>query len=86
MHRHDICRVCGYINDIPIWNDFGDAIIDEDCPCCGVQWGVQDVTLEDIRRLRKIWLDAGGRWVWPAIEPDDWDPTEQLVNIPREFR
>ena len=86
MNEREICRVCGYISDTPIWNDFGEAIIDEDCPCCGVQWGIQDVSLEDIRNRREAWLENGGHWVWPAIEPDNWDPTEQLVNIPKEFR
>lgn len=78
--------MCGYLYDVPIWNDFGEALLDESCPCCGVQWGVQDVTLEQIRTYRKQWLDNGALWVWPAIQPDDWELEHQLVNIPKAFR
>lgn len=85
MENH-ICRVCGYLYDVPIWNDFGEALLDESCPCCGVQWGEQDVTLEQIRAYRRRWLESGAPWVWPAIQPDDWELEHQLVNIPKAFR
>lgn len=86
--EHFTCRICGYLNDIPIWNDFGDLVLNEnnDCPCCGIHWGEEDNTLLEIRTYRTRWLDGGAEWVWPAIEPEDWEVEHQLVNIARSFR
>ncbi len=93
MHRKPFmenytCRICGYLHDIPVWNDFGDMILKEnnECPCCGAHWGRDDLTLEDIRAWRARWLNKGAKWLWPAIQPDDWELEHQLVNIPKAFR
>lgn len=86
MDPRFICRVCGFVHDVPIWDDFGNAVLHEQCLCCGVSWGVEDTTLDDIRRYRAEWLAAGAPWVWPSIQPDDWEVELQLVNIPRSFR
>ncbi len=81
-----ICRVCGYIHDTPIRDESGNLLIHELCICCGVQWGGQDTTLQDIREYRERWLEGGAVWRWPIMEPDDWEVEKQLVNIPPQFR
>ena len=83
---HYVCRVCGFLHDTPIWNDFGQSLLDESCICCGVYWGVDDTSLDEIRQYRMYWLANGAKWKWPLVKPDDWELEEQLTNIPRPFR
>lgn len=86
MDTNYVCRVCGFVHDVPIRNDFGEALLYEYCICCGVAWGEEDETLEDIRRYRAEWLARGAEWAWPAVKPDNWEVEQQLTNIPKFYR
>ena len=50
------CRICGFHNENFPWGEDGKKPNFELCPCCGVQFGKEDVTLESIQKYRKEWL------------------------------
>lgn len=93
-----ICPVCGVVNAVqePPWNDEGFASQDI-CPCCGTHYGEDDwAETEEERKLfffklRKQWIAGGMKW-WGEEDgepderkPQNWNPGEQLKNIPPEF-
>lgn len=84
-----ICPVCGVINavgEIP-WNEENFSSQDI-CPCCGTHYGEDDwgKNKEDINKnhinLRKKWIEGGMKW-WSKsnLQPENWNPIEQLKNI-----
>ncbi len=80
------CRVCGlYIKDLP-WGDNNDSPTYEICPCCGVEFGNEDCTLESIKEFRQNWIDTGAIWFAPDEKPKNWDMEEQLKEIPNGFK
>lgn len=85
--RNDIfaCRVCGYLADLPPWGDDGATPLYDYCPCCGVEHGYQDATVEGAKRFRKEWIENGAKWEEPELAPNDWEIYSQLANIPAEF-
>lgn len=80
------CRVCGLTLQEPPWGLDGRTPLFENCPCCGVEWGYQDATIEGSRKYRQQWLDQGSRWDDPSRKPHDWSLEEQLKDIPTGFR
>ncbi|MGN6293494.1 MAG: hypothetical protein ACTHMV_12190 [Chitinophagaceae bacterium] len=84
MNEHN-CRVCGlYITESP-WGMDGESPTYEICPCCGVEFGNEDYTIEATRRYRQKWLDKGGDWFNLKEKPEVWDKEEQMKDIPEEF-
>ena len=80
------CRICGFHNEYFPWGEDGEKPNFELCPCCGVQFGKEDVTLESIQKYRKEWLRKGGRCFIKKDRPENWDIDEQMRNIPEDFR
>ena len=79
------CRICGlYMLDAP-WGLDGVNPTYEICPCCGVEFGNEDYTLESIKEYRKNWLNNNVEWFEPKEKTNDWDLEMQLKNIPIEF-
>ena len=79
------CRVCGcYSDDFP-WGEDGKSPSFQICPCCGVQFGKEDVTLESIKQYRAEWISKGGKWFDKDEKPDSWDMEIQMKNIPDKF-
>jgi len=79
------CRVCGrYSEDFP-WGEDGKSPSFQLCPCCGVQFGKEDFTLESIRQYRDEWMRKGGVWFSKNEKPEHWDIEIQLKNIPDKF-
>ncbi len=79
------CRVCGYRHSEPQWGEDGKSPNYEICPCCGVESGNEDYTIESIRRYRKSWIEEqGSKWFYPG-KPSNWSLDDQLTNIPHEF-
>jgi hypothetical protein len=95
-----ICPICGAKNavqEVP-WSKDGYASQDI-CPCCGTHYGEDDwANTEEERRflfieLRKQWIAGGMLWKHDHPEdpfpqnhpPQNWNPQEQLKNIPKEF-
>jgi hypothetical protein len=84
MSEHN-CRVCGlYINELP-WEEDGQSPTYEICPCCGVEFGNEDYTIESIKKYRTEWIQTGAKWFSPKEKPFIWNIESQLQNIPKEF-
>jgi hypothetical protein len=86
MENKHYCRVCGLYNDTPPWGLAGDIPTYEICPCCGVEFGNEDYTLNSIKKYREHWLNSGASWAEPKEKPKQWDLVLQMHNIPEEFR
>lgn len=79
------CRVCGlFISDLP-WGTTGKCPSYEICPCCGVEFGNEDYTVESTKRYRKRWISEGSNWFNPKEKPENWNKEEQFKNIPQAF-
>lgn len=84
MSNHN-CRVCGLYLDTPPWGEDGKSPTYEICPCCSVEFGNEDYTVESTKRYREKWLFEGARWLNPNKKPGKWDQYEQFKNIPEDF-
>jgi hypothetical protein len=80
------CRVCGcYSVDFP-WGEDGKSPTFQLCPCCGVQFGKEDCSLESIKKYRGEWISKGGEWFVKNEKTEGWDMVAQMKNIPDGFR
>jgi len=77
------CRVCGYQNNDYPWGEDGKSPSYQICPCCGVQYGVKDITPEEIQNERKLWVKNKYKWFDSNLKPSGWSSEEQLKNIPK---
>ena len=85
MNIHN-CRICGlYIEESP-WGDEENFPTYEICPCCGVEFGYEDYTVESAKKYRMKWISTGYKWFDPKLKPEDWNLEEQLKNIPTTFK
>lgn len=80
------CRVCGCYSEYFPWGEDGKSPTFQLCPCCGVQFGKEDLTLESIKEYRDGWISKGGKWFVKNEKPESWDVEAQMKNIPDEFR
>lgn len=80
------CRVCGLLQDEPPWGDDGLVPSFEICPCCGAEFGYEDVSLNPVMRKRRQWLEAGAKWTMPRFKPPAWNLPRQLDDIPSDFK
>lgn len=77
-----ICHVCGYPNlDEPPRSKDGNVPSFDICDCCGIEFGYEDTTEENVKNYRKKWIDSGGEWFCKDLRPDNWSMREQLKNI-----
>jgi hypothetical protein len=82
------CPVCGFDLGFEPWiNGFGSLEI---CPSCGIQFGYDDIAGNDLRKRidiyvmwREKWLSTGPKWWSKNPQPEDWNPMEQLKNVPQ---
>ena len=72
------CPVCGRDQGEEITHMMGDI-----CPCCGIEY--LDFIKEDFIAFRKDWIASGYAWRSPSMRPPNWDPVEQMKNIPERF-
>lgn len=80
------CRVCGlYLEHYP-WGEDGRSPSLDLCPCCGVQFGVDDDTIDIIKAYRAKWLNEGAKWFQKKLKPEQWHLDKQLSNIPDKFK
>lgn len=80
------CRVCGYLLDSPPWGDDGRTPNFEICPCCGVEFGYEDGTVDSARKYRDTWIANGATWFEQKLMPNEWNLLLQLDALPKEFR
>lgn len=84
MNEHN-CRVCGlFITNLP-WGENGNSPSYEICPCCGVEFGNEDYTINSTRQYRNKWVLKGGNWFFPSEKPQNWNIEEQFNQIPKEW-
>lgn len=84
MNEH-CCRVCGLYNDDFPWGEDGSSPSYNICPCCGVEFGYEDYTVESVKRYRMIWIRNGAIWFIPKEKPQGWNLDIQLKKIPQQF-
>jgi hypothetical protein len=85
MKEH-YCRICGlYIEDEP-WGEDGYCPTHEICPCCGVEFGYEDYTIESIIEYRNQWIKNGAEWFIEKQRPEDWSLEKQMQNIPSRYK
>jgi len=75
-----VCRVCGYVNKRPFYDEMDHAEFDI-CPCCGCESGIEDSTKEGEQNYRKWWIQEGTKWFHPELKPENWNLEEQLRRI-----
>lgn len=86
MEKKHNCRVCGfYMEDLP-WGDDGNCPSYEICPCCGVEFGNEDYTIESTKKYREDWIKGGASWFEKKGKPENWNLEVQLKNIPDEYK
>src|SRR3972149_9931161 len=66
------CRVCGYIGEDAPWGEDGKTASFDICPCCGVEWGYEDILPEGVFDYRAKWINGGAQWREPRRKPKDW--------------
>jgi hypothetical protein len=81
------CPVCFYggLTENP-WDE--DSPSFEICPCCGVEFGYDDFSLDETERarkqavLRKLWEAKGFPWFSRSrLAPVDWDPALRKTEV-----
>jgi hypothetical protein len=80
------CRVCGLEQAHPQYGEDGCNPTFEICPCCGVEFGYEDSTLQGVLKFRIAWQQAGLSWFDVKEKPKDWIWEEQRKFIPRYFQ
>lgn len=76
------CPICGLpLGDFAPWGKDDKTPTYDICPCCGVEWGNEDYTLESRTEYRNKWLADGAKWFEPSKKPVNWNVEEQLKNI-----
>lgn len=85
MHSNN-CRVCGLgLSDAP-WDEDDKTPSWEICPCCGTEFGYEDITPEVSKNQRSKWLASGGEWFDKSKKPSDWSFDQQISGIPSKYR
>ena len=73
------CAVCG------LWLPFDNQRLDDGaysfCPCCDIEFCVDDATYESTLKARRDWLQNGAEWADSEEKPENWDLVEQLSNV-----
>jgi hypothetical protein len=67
------------------WGPDGKTPSHDICPCCGVEWGYEDGTLESTRKYRDEWVKNGTRWNVAGDKPAHWSWEKQRAQIPAEW-
>jgi hypothetical protein len=76
------CPACGYPLDFAPWT--GNSPSDEICPCCFIQFGLDDSGNVAHRKTtyhawRERWIASGMLWMSKSrSKPQNWDPRAQL--------
>ena len=86
--RAELCLSCGYnvFKDLGVYPWDSDLPSDEICPCCGIQFGYQDMSRgkrdEIYAEWRERWTKGGMVWdKGRSKPPKNWNPVEQLKGL-----
>ena len=76
-----ICHVCGYPKlKTPPWGEDGITPNFDTCPCCGVDFGYEDILETAYLEYKDQWIKSG-KWLMEKERPNDWSMEKQLENI-----
>lgn len=75
------CFLCGLDQEEDIRLLMGDI-----CPCCGIQYNALELDVESTRIERQKWIKDGYPWFQLEERPKNWNPNEQLNQIPLKYR
>lgn len=75
----NVCVVCG-------WTDGQEKELGGICPCCGIEWGYEDVAFDNVLKERQRWVDSKYEWRNQELKPKEWNLEKQQKNIPKEYR
>ena len=84
MKNHN-CRVCGLYIEDATWGEDNKTPTYEICPCCGVEFGNEDYTLESTRIYRFNWIKSGAKWFSRKEQPLNWRVEDQFKFIPEDW-
>jgi len=80
--KHYVCPTCGYDKlQYPAWDSATGTPSFDICPCCGCEFGYNDVTERSKRQYLCVWLKKGAQWFCPELKPSNWDVHAQLRQI-----
>ncbi|MFC1752717.1 hypothetical protein ACFL96_04900 [Thermoproteota archaeon] len=77
-----ICRSCGFdgLKEEPYIGQKDPSF--EICPCCGFEFGVDDILGEGhYASFRNQWIENGADWFMPERRPKKWNLDKQLSNL-----
>lgn len=81
------CRICGYRMESSPWSNDEKYGLDEICPCCGGQSGLNDDSPSFARENRLGWgVGQNMKWHQPSKKPNGWSWEKQKRQIPPAFR
>ena len=84
--RPTYCRVCGLDQGmLEPWARDEKTPSHGICPCCGVEWGNEDGTLESTRKYRDEWVQKGTPWADASEKPSTWSWEKQRKQISPEW-
>lgn len=86
MRENNYCRVCGLYREDKPWGEDGVTPTYDICPCCGTEFGYEDINIESIKDKRNNWLANGMNWFLKKEKPEIWNSKEQLNHIPEQYR
>jgi hypothetical protein len=75
------CRVCGFDTGYFPWGVDDNTPSYGICPCCGVEFGNEDYTLDSLKEYRTEWISKGAKWFLPDQKPSYWSLENQLLQI-----
>ena len=86
-HSEYCCRVCGLEYPVPIWGEDGQYPMLEECACCSVLIGYEDIDKGACIAYRNDWLrHRSSRWHRQGERPQSWSLKDQLRSIPEDYQ
>ena len=73
-----MCHICGFpdLEEAP-YGPLGNSASHDICPCCGCEYGYNDVTEKGRKNHLEKWISSGGKWFDEGLRPKDWDMKNQ---------
>jgi hypothetical protein len=78
------CRICGFESE-DAWSKDDYCPSYAICPCCGAEFGYDDMDVCAVTTYREKWLKKGAKWFSPKKKPENWSLEEQMKNIPNKY-
>ena len=81
------CRVCGLDQGAEEVRTKTGRPTFNICDCCGVEFGYEDTTIDNVKDIRKHWIyNEKAKWFYLKAKPKNWSLCKQLKNIPEKYQ